>query len=98
MSTGKYPVSFKRGQRIWPTPTVNDSKNTAGKEQFNRNSLPLNAAVCVDDGGNLIPENLGKMMNPNFAEWLMGWPVGWTGLPPLAMDKFQQWLRLHGRE
>jgi hypothetical protein len=94
----KYPVSFKRGQRVWPTPTVNDSKNTAGKEQFNRNSLPLNAAVCVDDGGNIIPENLGKLMNPNFVEWLMGWPVDWTALQPLAMDKYQLWSQLHGRE
>ena len=97
-NTEKYPVSFKRGQRVWPTPTVNDSKNTAGKEQFNRNSLPLNAAVCVGDGGNIIPENLGKLMNPNFVEWLMGWPVDWTGLQPLATDKYQQWLQLHGRE
>ena len=97
-NTETYPVSFKRGQRVWPTPTVNDSKNTAGKEQFNRNSLPLNAAVCVDDGGNIILENLGKLMNPNFVEWLMGWPVDWTGLQPLGTDKYQQWSQLHGRE
>ena len=97
-NTEKYPVSFKRGHRVWPTPTVNDSKNTAGKEQFNRNSLPLNAAVCVDDGGNIIPESLGKLMNPNFVEWLMGWPVDWTGLQPLATGKYQQWSQLHGRE
>jgi hypothetical protein len=29
-------------------------------------------------------------------EWLMGWPIGWTGLQPLETDKFQQWLRSHG--
>lgn len=97
-NTEKYPVSFKRGLRVWPTPTVNDSKNTAGKEQFNRNSLPLNAAVCVDDSGEIIPATLGKPMNPNFCEWLMGWPEDWTGLQPLATDKYQQWWRLHGRE
>ena len=33
---------------------------------------------------------------PKFSEWLMGWPIGWTDLKPLGMDKFQQWLRLHG--
>ena len=97
-NTDRYPVSFRHGLRTWPTPTVNDSKNTAGKEQFNRNSLPLNAAACVDDGGKIIPGNLGKLMNPNFCEWLMGWPVDWTALEPLVTDKYRQWWRLHGGE
>ncbi len=30
-------------------------------------------------------------------EWLMGWPIGWTDLKPLATDKFQQWLGSHGK-
>lgn len=30
-------------------------------------------------------------------EWLMGWPIGWTDLQPLEMDKFQRWLHLHGK-
>ena len=29
-------------------------------------------------------------------EWMMGWPVGWSALEPLAMDRFRLWLRLHG--
>ena len=38
----------------------------------------------------------GKI-TPNHYEWLMGWPLGWTDLEPLEMDKFQQWLRQHGK-
>ena len=34
-------------------------------------------------------------LNPDWAEWLMGWPIGWTDLKPLAMDKFHEWLRQH---
>lgn len=34
---------------------------------------------------------------PTNQEWLMGWPIGWTDSKPLEMDKFQSWLRLHGR-
>jgi hypothetical protein len=30
-------------------------------------------------------------------EYMMQWPEGWTDLKPLEMDKFQQWLDLHGR-
>jgi hypothetical protein len=33
----------------------------------------------------------------NITEYMMGWPLGWTDLKPLAMDKFQQWLEEHGR-
>ena len=34
--------------------------------------------------------------NPRFSEALMGWPIGWSDLAPLAMDKFQMWLEMRG--
>lgn len=34
---------------------------------------------------------------PTNQEWLMGWPIGWSDLAPLEMDKFQSWLQQHGR-
>jgi len=40
---------------------------------------------------------LGGAPNPEFAEWLMGWPLGWTDLKPLEMDKFRQWRNSHGK-
>ena len=30
------------------------------------------------------------------AEYLMGWPIGWTALAPLETDKFQLWSLEHG--
>ena len=33
---------------------------------------------------------------PTIYEWLMGWPIGWTALEPLGMDRFQPWLDAHG--
>ena len=33
---------------------------------------------------------------PATFEWMMGWPIGWTGLEPLEMGKFQTWLLQHG--
>jgi len=38
----------------------------------------------------------GGQLNPDWVEWLMGYPIGWTGLEPLEMDKYQQWLHSHG--
>ncbi len=44
-----------------------------------------------------LPQVLGGSVNPNWSEWLMGWPIGWTDLKPLGMDKYQEWLDLHGK-
>lgn len=43
-----------------------------------------------------LSEQIGGSLNPTWVEFLMGWPIGWTALEPLAMDKFQRWLELHG--
>lgn len=42
------------------------------------------------------PELHGGKLNPMWVEWLMGWPLGWTDLQPLATDKFRQWCASHG--
>ena len=36
----------------------------------------------------------GKPSPTNF-EFLMGWPIGWTDLKPLAMDKYHLWRQSH---
>lgn len=39
---------------------------------------------------------IGGKLNPQWAEWFMGWPSEWTDLKPLETDKFRQWLDSHG--
>lgn len=34
-------------------------------------------------------------LNPMWEEWLMAWPIGWTQLKPLEMDRWQEWQRQH---
>ncbi|CAB4152760.1 hypothetical protein UFOVP607_30 [uncultured Caudovirales phage] len=36
-----------------------------------------------------------KKWSPDFAEWLMGFPIGATASSPLGMDKFHEWLQQH---
>ena len=58
--------------QFWPTPTVDDSKNvkaTSGR----RAKSGLVARVNQTTQGN------GKL-NPNWVDWLMGFPIGWTDL------------------
>jgi len=38
----------------------------------------------------------GMNVNPDWQDWLMGWPIGHTDLAALATDKFQQWCASHG--
>jgi hypothetical protein len=56
------------------------------KSGADRSNDRLDHAVMASDGGHL---------NPEWVEWLMGWPIGWTDLRPLATDRFQSWLREH---
>jgi hypothetical protein len=74
--------------KTWPTPTVNDSKNsTLPPSQINHDNIP---GALLRDG-----ETAGGQLNPTWVEWLMGWPLGWTDLKPLAMDKFREWQQQH---
>jgi hypothetical protein len=38
----------------------------------------------------------GGVPNPDWLEWMMGLPIGWTAPGALATDRFQAWCRLHG--
>jgi len=46
----------------------------------------------LQNGGEEVP---GLNADPDYVEWLMMWPMGWTDLKPLEMDKFREWLQLH---
>lgn len=65
------------------TPTATDARANGPASQLRRRSPPLNAQA-------------GGSLNPQWVEWLMGWPIGWSGCAPLAMAKFLQWLRQLG--
>jgi len=60
---------------LLPTPTCHNSKEGAYPAEFKRKTPSL-ATHC------------GGKINPQFTEWMMGWPIGWTDLKPLEMDKF----------
>jgi hypothetical protein len=66
--------------KVWPTPTVNDSKNcTLPRSQINHDNIP---GALLRDG-----EASGGQLNPTWVEWLMGWPLGWTDLKRLETDR-----------
>ena len=76
----------------FPTPTASDANKWSNQSLAERQAkglqVRLNTAVSPQ-GGN------GGRLNPDWVEWLMGWPIGWTDLKPLEMDKFQLWQSMH---
>ena len=77
-----------RDKEMYPTPLSRDYKSPAKKTRLERTG---------SKSGENLPQVVGGKLNPNWVEWLMGWPIEWTDLKPLETDKFQEWLSLHGK-
>lgn len=75
-------VRLAESQRInWPTPCAHEPRlgyqdRSRGKKGTQKS---LTTLVVDDNGG---PAK-GTRLNPEWVEWLMGWPIGWTSLDPL---------------
>jgi len=76
----------------WPTPTAQEGRYTG-----DYGSDGWRAGCAKHHLGNVVQVANGGQLNPTWVEWLMGWPLEWTDLKPLATDKFPQWLRSHGK-
>jgi hypothetical protein len=46
-------------------------------------------------GGTALSPFVGGHLNPEWTEWLMGWPIGWTALEPLEWGKYREWQQQH---
>lgn len=70
---------------LLPTLTVDDAHNvTRASGQFS--SLTREVAAGAPNG----------RLNPDWCEWLMGFPIGWSASQPLAMPRCREWWHWHG--
>jgi len=83
------------------TPSASD-----GRKRYSFRSSSLADRFRKHPNGNLaeqvsyLAQERGVMdgrLSPQFWDWMIGWPPGWTDLLPLETPKFQAWLREHGR-
>lgn len=88
-------ASLSQIVKMWPTPRASDGMTGKLRSGVTEHNSRLEDAVAmVSPGGYL---------NPEFVEWLMGWPIGWSALEPLATDKchsaqhwhFSYWLEVN---
>ena len=73
--------------KMFPTPTANE--DACGKPTGKMQKMLGNHPDVRQDPN-------GGTLNPNWVEWLMGWPLGFTDLKPLVMDKSLYVQQLHG--
>ncbi len=66
--------------RNFPTPKQRDWK---GKTQRGTHA-PMDGLCNTLDV-------TGGQLNPDWVEWLMGWPISWTSLEPMSMETFRKW-------
>lgn len=78
---------------LWPTPTATDTKGHPAEKRLRERMMESSRGVRLSEElarrGHLGP------MNPEWVEWLMGWPIGHTALKPLETAKYREWLQQH---
>lgn len=62
--------------RMWPKPTAYNAKETNAPSESTRNTPTLASQA-------------GGPLNPDWVEWLMGWPIGHTALKPSETAKYR---------
>jgi len=97
-----YPAEFLRKTptlaatvaiRKFPTPTASDNRDRGNMSNPSiQRRVAIGKQIMLSQS---VDRNSGQL-NPPWVEWLMGWPLEWTDLKPLEMDKFQEWQQQHG--
>ncbi len=83
--TTSAPITSASGPGSWPTPCHGSSRWGGTFREVGGSKNKLRETPT------------GKLyVNPDFWESLMGWPIGWTGIAPLATDKIREWQQQHG--
>ena len=81
-------------QRTWPTATATAYKGWS--PNHNRADTDDRLDYSVERESFRPGQQTPPMrLNPEWVEWLMGWPIGHTGLKPLATGRYQEWLQQH---
>lgn len=92
--------------KTWPTPIQSDSKRSGSRNQAGSRAhkgISLTDAITSTSShqARTIPNDGSessvkrRSLNPQFVEWLMGLPIGWTNSESLETQSFPSWRRLH---
>ena len=71
-------------KEMFPTPQASDNRDRGNMSNPSiQRRIAMGKQIMLSQS---VDQNSGQL-NPPWVEWLMGWPIGWTDLKPLEMDK-----------
>ena len=68
----------------FPTPQASDHRD---RGNLSNPSIQRRLKIGKQLNLSMVVHLTSGQLNPMWVEWLMGWPIGWTDLKPLEMDK-----------
>jgi hypothetical protein len=90
------PTSETESGLRLPTPLASDHKKLTRNKEYHLNRHYDLPNKIVQLGHPPSKNGAWGFYHPILSESMMGWPLGWTDLKPLGMDKYQHWLQQHG--
>ena len=94
--TGRRQISSNLRDQVFqkfPTPNTEDWKN---RGNMSNASIQRRVKIGKQVSLSMVVHPTSGQLNPTWTEWLMGWPLEWTDLKPLEMDKCHCVQQLHG--
>jgi hypothetical protein len=91
-ASAKSGTGLATAVKMYPTPVATQYKGWSK----NHNRADSNDRIDYTIEREAYEMDMPGRLNPTWVEWLMGWPLGWTDLKPLATDRFREWLQQHG--
>ena len=87
---------------LWPTPTASDhlffcATTMERKERTGVRPSGAKIGSALKWYRPALPYVINGKLDPNLGEWLMGYPINWTDLKPLEMDRYLEWHRFHSK-
>lgn len=86
-----------KGYGLWPTLKASDGEQRTSNLDYFKRRLGISPDLPVIVALSTPPTTKGfyGRLNPDWCEWLTTWPIRWTALEPLAMDRIHAWQQRH---
>jgi len=81
----------------WPTLKASDGEQYSRNLAYFQRRLKIAPDLPVIVALNTPPTPAGfyGRINPDWTEWLTGWPIGWSALDALATARIREWQQQH---